>query len=117
MHITFQQINAYKKQKLESIIQGSKCFFVIQLYNLTTAEIDTLKEKTELMGLKLLRFPLINLHQTPTLQLQTVDHLPVQISNYILLGKQKFSLNELNTLHKTVQEHNAILIFGYQENI
>ena|SRR5690349_5214956 len=117
MHITSQQINAHKRQKIESIIQGSKCFFVIQHYNLRTPEIDTLKEKTELMGLRLLRFPLINLQQTSTLHLQTISHLPVQISNYILLGKQKLSLNELNALHKALQEHNAILIFGYQENI
>lgn len=117
MYITSQQINAHKKQKIESIIQGSKCFFVIQLYNLTTPEIDTLKEKTELMGLKLLRFPLINLQQASELHLQTVGHLPVQSSNYILLRKQKLSLTELNALHKTLHEHNAILIFGYQENI
>jgi hypothetical protein len=117
MHITSQQINTYKKQKIESIIQGSKCFFVIQLYNLTTPEIDALKEKAELVGLRILRFPLINLQQTSSLHLQTVGHLPVHISNYILLGKEKLSLNELNALHKILQDHNAILIFGYQENI
>jgi hypothetical protein len=117
MNSPFQQIDSYKKHKIKSIIWAGKCFFVLHLYNLTASEIDTLKEKTEPLGLRLIRFPLANLHQASTLPLRNVTHLPMQISNYILLGKQNLGPGALSKLHTTLEEHRAVLIFGYQDQI
>jgi hypothetical protein len=51
------------------------------------------------------------------LTFQTASHLPLQVSNYALLGENKLSAAELNTLSNLLQQQQVVLIFGYQENI
>src|SRR3954469_3292110 len=99
MQLPVHQINSYEKQKKESTIKGSKCFFVLQLYHLTGLEIDTLKEKTAYLGLRLIRFPSINWRKILMPTFKTVGHLPVQISNYALLGENKLSSAALDSLN------------------
>jgi len=116
MQISLKHINLYTSKKIEAVIRNSKCFFLVQLYNLTPIEIDSLKQKTSSLGLRLLRFPLINWRKTSITSLQTANHLPVQISNYALVGENKLHPEALATLSNIIQQGRVIFLFGYQEN-
>jgi hypothetical protein len=117
MLISEYHINAYESKKNESIIMGSKCFFLLQLYNESIPTIEGLKEKTSGLGLQLIRFPLFRWRKQSIYALKTADHLPVQISNYALIGPNKLDSPELKTLAHILRENQVVFLFGHQENI
>lgn len=116
MQITRKQLNSYKTSKNEFIIRESKCFFFLQLFNRSHAEIDTLREKTFPLDLKLSRFPLINWRKNPLPLFQAVGYLPVKNSNYVLVGTETLDPDKLKTLAHVLRQEEVALIFGYQEN-
>jgi hypothetical protein len=116
MQISVKHINLYTSKKIEAVIRNSKCFFLVQLYNLTPTEIDSLKQKASSLSLRLLRFPRTNWRKISITSLQTANHLPVQISNYALVGENKLQPEALATLSSIIQQGWIIFLFGYQEN-
>jgi hypothetical protein len=117
MPILPHYITSAARQKTELKIRKSKCFFLLQLYNLTTTEIDTFRQKLSPLGLRLIRFPVLNWKKTSISFLRTATHLPVQISNYALLGDNPLNPEALNTLNTILREDQVVLIFGSQENV
>lgn len=60
MQIPSFQLKAYSRQKTEALIREGKCFLLIQLYDPTPIEIEAWRPKISPLGLRLIRFPLIN---------------------------------------------------------
>jgi hypothetical protein len=60
MQIIREQLTTYEIRKIESSIRGSKCLFLLQTYGLLPNEVEDLKQNLSPLGLKLIRFPLIN---------------------------------------------------------
>jgi hypothetical protein len=116
MQISPKDLNSYKSQKAQSLIWSSKCFFLIQLYILTPSEIGNLKQITSSLGLRLIRFPIVNWRKASKRSFPASSHLPVQISNYALVGENRLPKKALATLNTIIQQRPVILIFGYQEN-
>jgi hypothetical protein len=110
-------ITTYENRKNETLIRGSQCFFLLQLYNESVPTIEEVKEKVFGLGLRLIRFPLFRWRKQPTSTFKTADHLPVQISNYALLGPNKLAATELKTLVHILRESQVVFVFGYQEKI
>ena len=110
-------ITTYENRKNETLIRGSQCFFLLQLYNESVPTIEEVKEKVFGLGLRLIRFPLFRWRKQPTFTFKTADHLPVQISNYALLGPNKLAATELKTLAHILRENQVVFVFGYQEKI
>ena len=110
-------IITYKNRKNETLIRDSECFFLFQLYNESVPAIGEVKEKVFGLGLQLIRFPLFRWQKQPIYIFKTANHLPVQISNYALLGPHKLAATELKTLAHILRESQAVFVFGYQEKI
>jgi hypothetical protein len=117
MSILPHYITSSARQKTELRIRKSKCFFLLQLYSLTPTEIDTFRQKIAPLGLRLIRFPVINWKKTSIAFLRTANHLPVQISNYALLGDNPLNPEALSTLNTILHEDQVVLLFGSQENV
>jgi len=96
MPFSLQHIRSYETEKKKLIILGSECFFLIQLYNVSSADINKLADEISSLGLRLIRFPVSNWRKTSPSSLTAASHVPVEISNYLLLGKNKLSPEELN---------------------
>jgi hypothetical protein len=110
-------ITTYENRKNETLIRGSQCFFLLQLYNESVPTIEEVKEKVFGLGLRLIRFPLFRWRKQLTSTFKTADHFPVQISNYALLGPNKLAAKELKTLTHILRESQVVFVFGYQEKI
>src|SRR3954470_20079386 len=115
MLISQSYISAYESKKNETLIRGSKCFFLLQLYNEPAPAIEGLKEKTSALGLRLIRFPLFRWRKQPLRALKTAGHLPVLVSNYALVGRQSLDLNGLKAVSQALQQNQAVFVFGYQD--
>lgn len=110
-------ITTYENRKNETLIRGSQCFFLLHLYNESIPTIEEVKEKASGLGLRLIRFPLFRWRKQPMYTFKTAGHLPVQISNYALLGPNKLAATELKTLAHILRESRVVFVFGYQEKI
>jgi hypothetical protein len=116
MLISQPYINTYESKKNETLIRGSKCFFLLQLYNEPAPAIEDLKEKTSALELQLIRFPLFRWRKRPLRALKTACHLPVLVSNYALVGRHKLDLDGLKVVAQALQQNQAVFVFGYQDN-
>ena len=110
-------ITTYENRKNETLIRGSQCFFLLHLYNESVPAIEEVKEKVFGLGLQLIRFPLFRWRKQPTYTFKTAGYLPVQISNYALLGPNKLAATELKTLANIFRESQVVFVFGYHEKI
>jgi hypothetical protein len=117
MQISSLQLKAYNRQKTESLIRDSKCFFLLQLYDLTSTEIDALRVKISPLRVRLIRFPLINWKRTPTFYFRTAGHIPLHNSNYALLGDNQLSLEAFAVLRNLLERERVIFIVGYNDGM
>ncbi len=117
MQIVREQLGTYEIRKIESSIRGSKCLFLLQTYGLLPNEVEDLKQNLSPLGLKLIRFPLINWKIASADSVKAANHLPVQLSNYAIIGPQILNRSCLITLTSILKRTGVVLLFGYQRNV
>jgi hypothetical protein len=111
----FNYPSAYRSGRKGSVIGDRECFFIIQAYNSTAAEIEALREEAACCSLRLTRLSAADWQKTEQLTIRGARHLPMETSNYILLGERKLPLEGLKKVKGLVQEKRLTFIAGYQE--
>jgi hypothetical protein len=117
MSFSLHHFRSYQTRKKKLIIPGSKCFFLIQWYNASPEEIEQLAAETASLGLRLTRFPVSNWRKIAPPYLTAAKNVPAELSNYILLGQNKLSPEELAVWSNIIARNNIAYLGGRQGNI
>jgi hypothetical protein len=112
--LSHYEIIAFNRQKNGVQIQGIQCFFVIQIYDTSTTDVDVLQDELSLLGLRMTRFPFSKWKSIPFPHFQNLGHLPFNTSNYALMGEKLLDKKALIGLKNLISQRKMVFLFGFQ---
>jgi hypothetical protein len=112
--LSHSEIIAFNRQKNDVQIQGIQCFFVIQIYDTSTTDVDVLQDDLSLLGLRMTWFPFSKWKSIPFPHFQNLGHLPFNTSNYALMGEKLLDKKTLIGLKNMIYQRRMVFLFGFQ---